>query len=879
MASKPSESSSSAAATTDVLFCKWGVTSYNNLVQDYGIRAEWNPILPSKTDTAFPLKAGKITLFSDFFKFCNFRLPVTKFLKLVLDFYRIHISQLHPLGLVKLRQFEFACIALGHIPELVVFRAFFVLVWKSPFFTFDRRDTDVSCLRDIPTSSRDKDWKKKFFYIDASVIPGEMHWREKGPKDKVKDEGPSEDAYVSNVLYTKMCGRPFKCTVIPEGALVMAGMSLLWRDIRRYPREWSMFDFVNPPRHLALKPADRVLDEGELDVLGMHLEQFILPAVPADPTSYISPLPAASTTSVPALEKKTARIKLTGKKQTTTNVAVASIEEAASLGRGISLSASMTSPGRALKKRKTFVVPTLSAFEAVQAAHALPISTSTGVQTGVATSTPVATVALSVPDASIGVSAEPKTQASATAAISCAMPLPTPTLSVVVTVDPIVAPRTCGVGTSLFDSPISIFSVAEKEVTAVSVAQEVTSLGGAAASEAGGSSSGIADDGVRLIDDLFLPTVRWDPNAQDKRYQPQWKIAESSRLIFPPVIQHWVERAYPPAEAAYVEGLNNEDLMNSSISDSVSLPRRLMEIRRRWMHDNTQLHQARATIQELTDDKHRLESQLQTAGLKEARYLSEKNKAEEDLKRVTAHLAEERIMWARDVAEKDRVLAQAKNIQEELERKAIAEAQKVRLELSTQLEKFRVDTDFVSQVQERYQGLTAEVEASHTKIWLLQAELEEREGKVKELQDHCDLKEVENALAQSNAEVDDLTSQLAAVRGDRNWLITNGLVGAFEYLRESSPFTNLIDRLSAAAYQSGHHDGVYKGYMECHQLDKIPPDFHAVKSKLQSDMSNALEAVYTEPLPCYGDLMDKVNEDGIESLRLMLDPTEESEEE
>ncbi|KAJ0939476.1 hypothetical protein HanRHA438_Chr02g0061551 [Helianthus annuus] len=211
MSSKPSESSSSASATTDVLFCKWGVTSYNNLVQDYGIRAEWNPILPSKTDTAFPLKSSKITLFSDFFKFCNFRLPVTKFLKLVLDYYRIHISQLHPLGLVKLHQFEFACIALGHIPELVVFRAFFVLVWKSPFFTFDRRDTDVSCLRDIPTSSRDKDWKKKFLYIDASVIPGEMYWREKGPKDKVKDDGPSEDAFVSNVLYTKLCGRPFEC--------------------------------------------------------------------------------------------------------------------------------------------------------------------------------------------------------------------------------------------------------------------------------------------------------------------------------------------------------------------------------------------------------------------------------------------------------------------------------------------------------------------------------------------------------------------------------------------------------------------------------------------------------------------------------------------
>ncbi|MFS7945765.1 hypothetical protein Hanom_Chr06g00528011 [Helianthus anomalus] len=40
-----------------------------------------------------------------------------------------------------------------------------------------------------------------------------MHWREMGPKDKVKDDGPPEDAYVANALYTRLCERPFVCTV------------------------------------------------------------------------------------------------------------------------------------------------------------------------------------------------------------------------------------------------------------------------------------------------------------------------------------------------------------------------------------------------------------------------------------------------------------------------------------------------------------------------------------------------------------------------------------------------------------------------------------------------------------------------------------------
>ncbi|KAJ0745320.1 hypothetical protein HanPI659440_Chr10g0397441 [Helianthus annuus] len=242
--------------------------------------------------------------------------------------------------------------------------------------------------------------------------------------------------------------------------------------------------------------------------------------------------------------------------------------------------------------------------------------------------------------------------------------------------------------------------------------------------------------------------------------------------------------------------------MNVTMVDSVSQPRRLAEIRRRWMHDNNELHQARAAIQELKDEKYSLESQLQAADLRDIRFVSEKNKAEDDLKHVTANLSEERILWARDIAKKDRVLAHAKNVQEELERKAVTEAQKV---------------------QERYQALTVEVEASNAKARAKQAELEEWEDQLRKLQQQCDslvsernklvqssathqarLKEAESALEQSNAEVDNLTSQLAGLRGDRNWLITNGLVGAFEYLHQSESFTALLDCLSAAAYQSGH---------------------------------------------------------------------------
>ncbi|KAJ0614209.1 hypothetical protein HanIR_Chr02g0059861 [Helianthus annuus] len=201
-----------------------------------------------------------------------------------------------------------------------------------------------------------------------------------------------------------------------------------------------------------------------------------------------------------------------------------------------------------------------------------------------------------------------------------------------------------------------------------------------------------------------------------------------------------------------LRGLNNENLINSTMVDSVSQPQRLAEIRRRWMHETNELHQARAAIQELKDEKYRLESQLQAVGLRESRFVSEKNKAEDDLKRVTANLAEERILWARDIAEKDQVIAHAKNVQEELERKAVTEAQKVRSEMSAKIENFRIDADSVSQVQERYQALTVELESSNTKVQAKQVELEEQEARLREVQQQCDsLVSERNKLVKSSA--------------------------------------------------------------------------------------------------------------------------------
>ncbi|XP_022030571.1 mucin-5AC-like [Helianthus annuus] len=192
-----------------------------------------------------------------------------------------------------------------------------------------------------------------------------------------------------------------------------------------------------------------------------------------------------------------------------------------------SATAELVSPTHALKKRK--VITPLTSFQAIQTAYALPTSSTAEVQIESVSSAPLTYVDVMPSATSEPSLSELISQASATAATS-SMPPPVLTAAVAVTTSPVSTPLPSSVTpTSLFDSPLSIFSASEKEMPKVSAAHEATSARDTAVSDARGSSSGIVDDGARLGNDLYLPTINWDPNVQDKRYQPKWKVAESGQ--------------------------------------------------------------------------------------------------------------------------------------------------------------------------------------------------------------------------------------------------------------------------------------------------------------------------------------------------------------
>ncbi|KAF5819169.1 hypothetical protein HanRHA438_Chr02g0086041 [Helianthus annuus] len=74
---------------------------FKTLMRDIQMPPEYRATYPQEGDTAGDAPAGYVTMFSDFFGDCNLRLPLTNFVAEVLEYYKLHISQLNPLGMTR----------------------------------------------------------------------------------------------------------------------------------------------------------------------------------------------------------------------------------------------------------------------------------------------------------------------------------------------------------------------------------------------------------------------------------------------------------------------------------------------------------------------------------------------------------------------------------------------------------------------------------------------------------------------------------------------------------------------------------------------------------------------------------------------------------
>ncbi|KAJ0435040.1 hypothetical protein HanPSC8_Chr17g0788971 [Helianthus annuus] len=136
----------------------------------------------------------------------------------ILHFYGFHISQLSPMGMVRIHHFEFICRSQGLEPLVDKFRVFYQLIRNMGFYSFAQRGAK-KILINSPKSFHD--WKMKFFFIWEEDIPIAMISRE---SDGIKKEELPTPKRV--YWYLWLMATPNR--VFGEQVLVAAGMSDKW---------------------------------------------------------------------------------------------------------------------------------------------------------------------------------------------------------------------------------------------------------------------------------------------------------------------------------------------------------------------------------------------------------------------------------------------------------------------------------------------------------------------------------------------------------------------------------------------------------------------------------------------------------------------------
>lgn len=209
------------AVTLDQATLKWSYEGFREVCTRVALLPEYEAEFPERKSTVRDVPSGKIAVYADFFTTGNLRFPITRFLGAVFRGYNIHLSQMSPLGLVRITHFEYCCRTRDISPSFDMFNVFYKLTLKDGWYSFCRRNGVGSIITDALKSLHD--WKHKFFFIRQDVIPFRMQYRADGvcpDFDLITFEGTS--------WYRTLTETRTALQAIPEPLLVRAGMSRLW---------------------------------------------------------------------------------------------------------------------------------------------------------------------------------------------------------------------------------------------------------------------------------------------------------------------------------------------------------------------------------------------------------------------------------------------------------------------------------------------------------------------------------------------------------------------------------------------------------------------------------------------------------------------------
>ncbi|GJT44305.1 hypothetical protein Tco_0953020 [Tanacetum coccineum] len=192
------------------------------LCTKYHIPACVHPSLPGPDKNILQSLDGKIGVYTRFFDFANYRIPLSQFLVDVLDHFHIHFSQLSVFGADKVSHFEILCRVYGFQPSVNLFRAFYTSSYTKGWMSFIKRSDAAPVCHSKPLDSV-KNWNDHFLWVDSAVFPFSVSLKS---KILSKDPPPKLSQYETEACdFLRTHTAPFRKFLEPF---------LCWVGISRY---------------------------------------------------------------------------------------------------------------------------------------------------------------------------------------------------------------------------------------------------------------------------------------------------------------------------------------------------------------------------------------------------------------------------------------------------------------------------------------------------------------------------------------------------------------------------------------------------------------------------------------------------------------------
>ncbi|GJW86380.1 hypothetical protein Tco_0161720, partial [Tanacetum coccineum] len=243
--------------------------------ETYHIPDEVNPQLPNPNQTIHEMPTGKIGVYTRFFEYANFRLPLSTFLVDVLRYYHIHISQLSVIGAAKVSHFEVLCRVHGFEPTVGLFRCFYVNSKNKGWMSFSKRPGNDAVCYTKPLDSL-KNWNDRFFWVDSFACPASFPWStSKGvPKD------PFHKSFKFNAEhYAILVAHPAPFHKYLEPFLCLVGISRYYTlDVDTYPEflrdgEMDLLSFIRTADPMKVRVGERQRANDEHRLLETTVDQ------------------------------------------------------------------------------------------------------------------------------------------------------------------------------------------------------------------------------------------------------------------------------------------------------------------------------------------------------------------------------------------------------------------------------------------------------------------------------------------------------------------------------------------------------------------------------------------------------------------------------